>query len=77
MPRAKGLPRPKADEVAWLAGIAACVGSGLIEFAGSFFLHHLRRVTPLAALLAALAGTCVFVIVSEFLFRIGSYALVV
>ncbi len=76
MALAQGLPKPKADEIAWLAGIAACVGSGLIEFAGSFFLHHLRRVTPLAALLAALAGIGVFFIAMDFLFRAWVYPLI-
>ena len=34
--------------VAWQAGLAACVGSGLIELCGAFFAEPLRRATPRA-----------------------------
>jgi len=76
MALARGLDKAQADEVAWLAGIAACVGSGLIEVAGAFVLHHLRRITPLAALLAALAGIGIFFIAMDFLFRAWVYPVI-
>ncbi len=73
---AQGLEKARADEIAWYAGIAACIGSGLIELGGAFILHHLRRITPLAALLAALAGIGVFFIAMDFLFRAWVYPLI-
>lgn len=44
-----GLSKARADEIAWIAGIGACIGSGLIEFFGAFVVKHLKRVTPLAS----------------------------
>ncbi|HEY5078403.1 MAG TPA: hypothetical protein VII43_01095, partial [Opitutaceae bacterium] len=44
------------DSAAWQAGIVACLGSGTIEFLGSFVAQGLRRMTPRAALLASLSG---------------------
>ena len=76
MALAAGETKARADEIAWLAGIAGCVGSGLIEFGGAFVLHHLRRVTPLAALLAALAGIGIFFIAMDFLFRAWVYPVI-
>jgi AGZA family xanthine/uracil permease-like MFS transporter len=58
--------------VAWQAGLAACVGSGLIELFGAFFAEPLRRATPRAALLGTLAGIALTFISIGFLFR--SYA---
>lgn len=55
--------------VAWQAGLAACVGSGLIELGGAFFAETLRRVTPRAALLGTLAGIALTFIGIGFLFR--------
>jgi len=55
--------------VAWLAGLAATVGSGLIEFFGAFIAERIRRVTPRAALLATLAGIALTFISIGFLFR--------
>ena len=64
-----GLTKAKADEIAWLAGIAACFASGLIEFFGAWVANYLRKITPRAALLAALAGIGVFFIGIDFVFR--------
>ena len=58
--------------VAWQAGLAACVGSGIIELAGAFFAEALRKATPRAALLGTLAGIALTFISIGFLFR--SYA---
>jgi AGZA family xanthine/uracil permease-like MFS transporter len=73
---AAGWPKPKADEIAWMAGIGACIGSGLIEFCGAFVVDYLRRVTPLAAMLASLAGIGIFFIAMDFMFRAWTYPLV-
>ncbi len=55
--------------IAWLAGLAATIGSGLIEFSGSFVAERLRRATPRAALLSTLAGIALGFISLGFLFR--------
>ncbi|HRI18387.1 MAG TPA: hypothetical protein PL196_07685 [Burkholderiaceae bacterium] len=55
--------------VAWLAGLVACLGSGLIELAGSFVAERVRRATPRAALLSTLAGVALGFISLGFLFR--------
>ena len=73
---ADGFSKEKADEIAWLAGIGACLGSGLIEFLGAFVVRHLKRVTPLAAMLAALAGIGVFFIAMDFMFRAWTFPLI-
>jgi len=39
------------SDFAWKAGLAACMGSALIELAGSFVAGFVRRLTPRAALL--------------------------
>ena len=56
--------------LAWRVGLAACLGSALIEIAGAFVGDWVRRVTPRAALLSALAGIAVTFISMEFVFRI-------
>jgi AGZA family xanthine/uracil permease-like MFS transporter len=73
---ANGLPKSEADEIAWIAGIGACIGSGIIEFAGAFVVRFVMRVTPLAAMLAALAGIGIFFIAMDFLFRAWTYPLI-
>lgn len=55
-----GLSKAEADVIAWKAGVIACIGSGLIEVFGSFFVHHIRKVAPRAALLSALAVIGIF-----------------
>lgn len=56
--------------LAWRVGLVACLGSALIEIAGAFVGDWVRRVTPRAAMLAALAGIAVTFISMEFVFRI-------
>jgi AGZA family xanthine/uracil permease-like MFS transporter len=56
-------------EVAWRAGLVACIGSGLIELAGSLVAERIRRATPRAALLSTLAGIALTFISLGFLFR--------
>jgi len=55
--------------IAWQAGLAACLGSGVIELGGAFVAERLRRVTPRAALLSTLAGIALTFIAIGFLFR--------
>jgi len=57
-------------DLAWKAGLAACVGSGLIELGGAFVAGWVKRITPRAALLATLAGIAVTFISMDFCFRI-------
>jgi len=64
-----GLTKEEADIIAWKAGVIACVGSGLIEVIGSYFVHHIRRVAPRAALLSALAVIGIFFIGADYCFR--------
>ncbi|MFP4281068.1 MAG: NCS2 family permease [Opitutales bacterium] len=76
MALADGLDKEAADRLAWHAGLAACLGSGLIEFLGAFIVTRLQRITPRAALLAALAGIGIFFIAMDFVFRSFTYPLV-
>ncbi len=62
--------------VAWQAGLAATVGSGLIELGGSFAAERVRKATPRAALLATLAGIALTFISIGFLFRTYAHPLV-
>jgi AGZA family xanthine/uracil permease-like MFS transporter len=64
---AAGAPDPA--RVAWQAGLAACLGSGLIELIGSTVAERLRRAAPRAALLSTLAGIALGFISLGFLFR--------
>ncbi|HET6162906.1 MAG TPA: hypothetical protein VFG37_04520, partial [Planctomycetota bacterium] len=54
---------------AWKAGLAACMGSALIELVGAFVAGFVRRLTPRAALLSTLAGIALGFISLGFLFR--------
>jgi AGZA family xanthine/uracil permease-like MFS transporter len=56
-------------DLAWKAGLLACLGSGIIEFSGAFVVDWLRRVTPRAALLSTLAGIAITFISMDFAFR--------
>ncbi|HXV82095.1 MAG TPA: NCS2 family permease [Candidatus Binatia bacterium] len=55
---------------AWKVGLVACFLSGVIEIVGSFVAERVRRVTPRAALLSALAGIAITFISMDFVFRI-------
>jgi AGZA family xanthine/uracil permease-like MFS transporter len=56
--------------LAWKAGIFACFISGVMELAGAFVGDWLRRHTPRAALLSALAGIAITFIAMGFVFQI-------
>jgi AGZA family xanthine/uracil permease-like MFS transporter len=60
----------------WQVGLIACIGSGIIEFAAAFIGGWVRRVTPRAALLSALAAIGVIFIASPFAFQIFERPLV-
>ena len=57
-------------ELAWKAGLFACLGSALIELVGAFFGAFMRRHTPRAALLTALAGIALTFISMSFAFQV-------
>ena len=63
-------------EMAWKVGLFACFGSGLIELAGSFVAEYVRKHTPRAALLSALAGIAITFIAMDFALRIFSRPLI-
>ncbi len=60
----------KDPMLAWKAGLFACLGSALIEIVGAFVGGWLRRHTPRAALLSALAGIALAFISMSFVFQI-------
>jgi len=62
--------------MAWRMGLLACLGSGIIEFAGAFVAGWIRRNTPRAALLSTLAGIAVGFISMTFALRIWSKPLI-
>lgn len=66
---AQAAGHPDPVRASWQAGLAACLGSGLIEFGGAFVADKLRRVAPRAALLSTLAGIALGFISLGFLFR--------
>uniref|UniRef100_A0A7C4LLW2 NCS2 family permease n=1 Tax=Schlesneria paludicola TaxID=360056 RepID=A0A7C4LLW2_9PLAN len=67
---AEGGTPASAARGAWLAGLLACVGSGLIEFFGAFVAERVRKRTPRAALLSTLAGIAIGFIAMQFALQI-------
>ena len=61
---------------AWKVGLVACFLNGVIEIAGAFVAEAVRRVTPRAALLSALAGIAITFISMDFTFKIFAQPLV-
>ena len=61
---------------AWKVGLVACFLNGVIEIAGAFIAESVRRVTPRAALLSALAGIAITFISMDFTFKIFARPLV-
>jgi adenine/guanine/hypoxanthine permease len=57
-------------ELAWKVGLLACFLSAVLEIVVSFFGAWIRRVTPRAALLSALAGIAITFISMDFAFKI-------
>ena len=73
---AAGASPEEAAHAAWLAGVVACLGSGLIELFGAFVVDRIRRTVPRAALLSTLAGIALTFIALDFLFRTYAHPLV-
>ncbi len=65
----QGSSPEQAAELAWQAGLVACLGSGLIELGGAWLGERLRQVAPRAAMLSTLAGIALTFIAIGFLFR--------
>jgi AGZA family xanthine/uracil permease-like MFS transporter len=61
---------------AWKVGLVACFLNGVIEIVGAFIAESVRRVTPRAALLSALAGIAITFISMDFTFKIFARPLV-
>ncbi len=64
-----GMSEEQAISMSWHAGMVACLGSGLIEAIGAWFVEWLRRWVPRAALLSTLAGIALGYISLGFLLR--------
>jgi adenine/guanine/hypoxanthine permease len=60
----------KDPVLTWRVGLFACLASGAFEIAGAFVGDWLRRHTPRAALLSALAGIAITFISMGFIFQI-------
>ncbi len=60
----------KDPNLAWQAGLFACLASAVLESAGAFVGDWLRRHTPRAALLSSLAGIALTFISMGFVFQI-------
>ncbi|MSR59462.1 MAG: NCS2 family permease [Planctomycetaceae bacterium] len=68
--------RTHSAQAAWQMGLFACLGSGVIEFAGAFVAGWIRRKTPRAALLSTLAGIAIGFISMTFALQIYRWPLV-
>src|SRR5262249_59709087 len=55
---------------AWKVGLVACFLNGVIEILCAFVAESVRRVTPRAALLSALAGIAITFFFLDFTFKI-------
>lgn len=64
-----------ASRLAWRMGLLACIGSGIIEFFGAFVADAIRRITPRAALLSALAGIAITFISMDFVLQVFEHPL--
>ena len=62
--------KTKDTDLAWKAGLFACLLSGIMEVAGAFIGDFIRKNTPRAALLSPLAGIAITFICMGFVFRI-------
>ena len=70
---AAGASKEEADTIAWMAGVLAGLGSGLIELVGAWVAPTIRKMTPRAALLSALAAVGLFFIAADYTFRAYTY----
>lgn len=65
-----GASKEAADVIAWHTGLLACMCSGLIEFGGAFFVHHIRRIVPRVVMLVAIAGTGLAFLAMDYVIRL-------
>jgi adenine/guanine/hypoxanthine permease len=70
----KGHANP--SQLAWEAGLFACLTGAVIEIIGAFTADWLRRYTPRAALLSALAGIAITFISMGFIFQMFAMPIV-
>ncbi len=63
-------------KLAWQAGLLACFLNGLMEVGGAYLGDWLRKHTPRAALLCALAGIAMTFIAMDFIFQIFANPLI-
>ncbi len=73
---AQGLAPEAAAELAWKAGLVACLGSGLVELGGAWLGERLRQIAPRAAMLSTLSGIALTFIAIGFVFRTYAHPLV-
>jgi len=71
-----GATSEQAAELAWEAGLVACLGSGIIELGGAWVVDRLRDFTPRAALLSTLGGIALTFISIGFLLRTYAHPIV-
>lgn len=73
---ANGASSQEAAELAWQAGMVACLGSGIIELLGAGIGHHVRRLTPRAALLGTLGGLAITFLGMDYLLQTYAHPVV-
>ena len=73
---ATAVGHPNPAEIAWQAGLVACLGSGVLELVGAFVVEPIRKATPRAALLSTLSGIALSFIALGFLFRTFAHPVV-
>ncbi|MGB8701098.1 MAG: NCS2 family permease, partial [Thermosynechococcaceae cyanobacterium] len=72
----QGAAPDAAAELAWKAGLVACLGSGFIELGGAWIGDRLRQIAPRAAMLSTLSGIALTFIAIGFLFRTFAHPMV-
>ncbi len=73
---AKQNNHPDPARLAWEAGLFACLIGAVIEIIGAFTADWLRKYTPRAALLSALAGIAITFISMGFIFQMFAMPIV-
>ncbi|WP_339366862.1 NCS2 family permease [Calothrix sp. 336/3] len=73
---AQGVSTQQAAEMAWQAGIVACLASGFIKLAGLWAIKSLQRFIPLAAHLSTLGGIALTFMAMGFFMRTFAYPVV-
>ena len=76
MAEAGGAQPDEAARLAWIAGLIACLGSGILEAMGAIFAEWIRKATPRPALLSTLSGIALGFISMPFLYRSFAFPVV-